>query len=871
MGSDPRSEHVIDLVDAALACDPASRAAFLAEACADDAALRREVESLVDFEQPARGFLETPAFAVDLAAFPDDAGGELAAGETIGDCRIVSLLGVGGMGEVYLADDTALGRRVAVKLLRRGVGGETIIRRFQHERRVLAGLNHPHIARLYGGAVSADGRPYLVMEYVEGDRLDQYCDRHQLSVADRLALFRKVCSAVAYAHQNLVIHRDLKPGNILVTRDGEPKLLDFGIAKLLDPEATQGGPELTVTMFGAMTPGYASPEQVRGDPISTASDVYSLGVVLYELLTAQRPHRTTSRNSTELSRVLESQTVARPSTAVARAAADPHGRTPACGESPERLRRHLAGDLDNIVLMAMRAEPARRYVSVSQFSEDIRRHCDGKPVVARKDTLGYRVSKFVGRNKAVAAAGILLFLSLLAGVIATTRQATRADRRFNDVRQLANAILFEVDPLLAKLPGSIPARTALVRHALDYLDSLSQEAGSDRDLSRDLATAYEKVGDVQGNPGAANVGDIKGALVSYGKARELRQALVKADPRNARQRHELANNEEQTGYILWWLNQTDRAVASYNDALALRKTLLAEQPRSADFRHGMAYLEMRIGDVPAWNNDTPHAMAAYNVALPLLEGLAAEQPANTDAQIAVARCLHRMGDTLKEADDFNGSLACLTRAQAIVEPIFRRDPNAYDAESELWFVLFKRCESFLEHSDGAQAALLGPQTVSLAEDLVRREPHDTGTLHKLANSHDYLAQAYLVTGRDAEAIAEFGKSLDIDTDLCAKSPDTGDYQRACSSHRNGIAKAQQHLGRWDEALANEQAAVETLVHAQAADPGDQMIRHDLADVQQQIGRIQGRAGPSGGGARGVSAGPGPMGGIRRRRTAQQER
>ena len=422
--------------------------------------------------------------------------------------------------------------------------------------------------------------------------------------------------------------------------------------------------------------------------------------------------------------------------------------------------------------------------------------------------------------------------------MATSREASRANRRFDDVRRLANSILFEVDPLMANLPGSITARTALVHHALEYLDSLSEEAGSDHGLRRELATAYEKVGDVQGNPASANVGDIKGALVSYGKARELRLALVQAAPRDGRFRHELATNYESSGYILWWMNQTDRALADYNAALVLRKALLAEQPRSVDYRHGMASLEMRMGDVPAWNNDTPRALAAYNVALPLLRELAAEQPGKAEAQIAVARCLTRMGDTRKDADDFDGALNTLAQAQAIIGPIVQKDANDYGAASEMWYVLFKRCELYLQQSAYAKAMETCPQAVSLAEDLVRRDPKNIETQHKLANSHDYYGAACIRSDRFEDAIAEYGKALEIDRDLAAKSVQNTDYQRACDSHLTGIGKAQMHLGRWDAAMTNFQPARADLERLLAANPLDLMLCRDLADVNQEIGKIE---------------------------------
>lgn len=823
------ADLLLRAVNDALELTPADRPAFLREACGNNQTLFAEAQSILAHDESAGDFLQTPAFSVDAL----DAG-ELPPGASLGDCRIIRLLGEGGMGEVYLARDVGLERDVAVKLLKGRLNDESLLRSFRHERRILAGLTHPNIARLYGGAISPDGRPYLVMEYVEGERLDAFCRSRNLDVPARLALFRKACAAVTYAHQNLVVHRDLKPANIRVTPEGEPKLLDFGIAKLLSPESTHAQADLTVTMFGALTPEYASPEQLKGEPITTATDVYSLGVILYELLTGQRPYSgETLRRPGELARAICEQAPVRPSTLVARPGAALAGH----GEPAARLRRRLAGDLDNIVAMALRKEPTRRYAGVAQLSEDIRCHLEGLPVMARKDTLVYRATKFVRRNKALTAAVSLVFLSLLAGVVATTRQAARADRRFNDVRRLAGSILFEVDPLMANLPGSIALRKVLVQRALEYLDRLSREAGDDRTLARDLATAYEKVGDVQGNPGSANLGDVHGALVSYGKARELREGMVRADPRDGWERHELATNLEQTGYILWWTNQTDRAERADADALALRTGLLAEQPRSTDYRAGMASLQSKMGDIPAWNAETAKALAHYAVALPLLRALAAERPGSDDAQIAVARCLRRIGDSRKDSDDYDGALAELSEAQGIVEPVLRRNPAQYNAGSELWFILFKRCELFLQQGANDQAVAIGSRLIPLAEDMVRREPQDIEAQHKLANSHNYLGAAYLNLKRYPEAIATFSKALEIDSALAEKSPQTATFQRSCADHRIGIGKAQLHLGRLPEAMANEEAARATLDTALQADGGDQMIRRDLGDVYQQIGLI----------------------------------
>ncbi len=488
-----RAERIADLVEHAFELEGAARTTYLAQACGDDVELRAEVEALLQEEGRAAHLMSTPAveFGAELLR-EEDTPSELSAGEMLGDYRILSLLGEGGMGEVYLADDTHFGRQVAIKLIKQGFGTREFIRHFRQEERILAALNHPNIARLYGGAVTQKGLPYFVMEYVEGIPLETYSLQHALGMRDRLSLFRKVCAAVSYAHQNLVIHRDLKPANIRVTAEGEPKLLDFGIARLLDPTTAETD-NRTVTTTHAMTPGYASPEQRRGDRMTTASDVYSLGVVLYELLA---------------------------------------GKKPVIRKDGEPDLQKLDADLDNILSKALRPEPERRYASVGQFSEDVRRYLEGLPVIARKDTFTYRTSKFVGRHKIGLAVTASVALLLIGATIVATWEAHRAnqerilaERHFEEVRRLANSLMFEIHDSVKDLAGSTPTRRLIVSRALEYLDGLAHDAGGNSALQRELATAYEKIGDIQGNPYSANIGDTDGALKSYRKALQIRESF----------------------------------------------------------------------------------------------------------------------------------------------------------------------------------------------------------------------------------------------------------------------------------------------------------------------------------------------------------
>ncbi len=443
----PQKYHRLKEIFAAAAdCDTNERAALISAACDGDEVLLREAQSLLGYHDRAERFIEKPAFLAGVHLLSEGQN-EALRGHAVGSYKLIREVGRGGMGAVYLAAraDEEFEKRAAIKLIKRGMDTEDVLRRFRNERQILARLEHKNIARLLDGGATSDGSPYLVMEYVEGAPIDKYCDQHRLSTAERLRLFRIVCSAVAYAHQNLIIHRDIKPGNILVTEDGTPKLLDFGIAKILTEELS-GQTIQTATAVRLMTPDYASPEQVRGDTITTSTDIYSLGVLLYKLLTGHQPYRFKTPLPAEIERVICDQEPSRPSTAINRIeevttsdgatlTITPDVVSSARNSHPEKLRRLLDGDLDNIVMMAMRKDTARRYSSVEQLSEDIRRHLDALPVIARKDTFAYRSGKFIKRNKVGVAAATFIAFILVIGIIATTWQARIAHQQ----RDLARA------------------------------------------------------------------------------------------------------------------------------------------------------------------------------------------------------------------------------------------------------------------------------------------------------------------------------------------------------------------------------------------------------------------------------------------------
>jgi len=473
------------------------REAFLERACAGDGALKERVGSLLRAGQEAPsvwdlGALEMEARQSALEFRP------ARPNEFFGPYRIVRFIAAGGMGHVYeaLRDDAEFHKRVAIKFAQQGLD-DSAIERFRGERQILAGFEHPNIARLLDGGTTPDGISYLVMEYVDGERIDKFVSSRALTRAERLKLFLDVCEGVQYAHRNLVVHRDIKPGNILVTSEGVPKLLDFGIAKLLSKESNTG----TVR---ALTPEYASPEQLLGGNISTASDIYSLGVLVFFLLADRLPYGVSAEQPAELMRAI-------------------------CQEDPIWEPAGLIrGDLHSILAKAMHKDPQRRYASVEQFAADILRYLEGLPVLARPDAFLYRARKFVVRRAFTLAAVAAVLAVASIGGLSTLAQWRRSERRFNEVRSLAHSILFDVYDSISTLQGSVPARRLVVSRAQQYLDNLAAEAASDPDLVRELAESYLRLGDVLGRPYSPNLGDTEGALRSYQKAQTLvERALVR--------------------------------------------------------------------------------------------------------------------------------------------------------------------------------------------------------------------------------------------------------------------------------------------------------------------------------------------------------
>lgn len=642
------------IFDAALELPSAGRTAFVEASCEGDAEALAEVQSLLAANDEAGDFIE-----VAPGPPPDK---EYSTGFSIGPYRIVQVIGEGGMGMVYQAVrvDDLYRKLVAVKVARRGFNDSAAMRRFETERHILAHLEHPNIARLLDGGTTVAGQPFFVMDFIAGTPIDEYCDAHHLDLASRLRLFLTVCSAVQYAHQNFVVHRDIKPQNILVTEEGAIRLLDFGIAKLLDPEDDSAG--ATTSIVQMMTPEFASPEQLLNEPVTTASDTYSLGVLLYILLTGHRPFLFKSRMPREIWDTIREAEPRRPSSVVVLSERTATGRDitlPIVADArairPGRLARELAGDLDTILLMALRREPHRRYTSVEQLANDIERYLSGQPVLAREDTFSYRAGKFVGRHKGAVAAAGLAVLALAGGVVATsweariaTRERERAERRFNDVRRVANSLLFDVHDAIKNLPGATPARQLILTRALEFLDNLSKDAGDDRSLQKELAAAYERVGDVQGQAREANLGEPEAALVSYKKALAIREALVAGSPGDRDARRDLVPNYGKLSDLLMAggdsagameysrrLLQTAEALAAVPDAG------LADQMRLATSYLDFGYkLGMVSGDLP---NGVANCRKALRLFGQLVQAKASDKRLLRAQSIAMDRTAELLG------------------------------------------------------------------------------------------------------------------------------------------------------------------------------------------------------------------------------------
>ena len=805
-------QRVKEILHGALEKPEDERAAFLDEACGGEVELRGEVESLLASHEGAGEFIE-PAPAAD-SPVPAD---RLGIGADIGPYRIVQLIAEGGMGAVYQAVrvDDLYRKVVAIKVIRRGVHGQYALRHFDTERQILAHLDHPAIAKLLDGGTTPDGRPYFVMDFIAGTPIDEYCDRRRLTVRERLGLFLTVCSAVHYAHQNLVIHRDLKPPNILITEEGAVKLLDFGIAKLLDPDAL--GLNHTLTTMQAMTPEYASPEQVSGGNITTASDVYALGVLLYRLLTGRRPYQLGSRSIDELWEQVRHREPRRPSVAVG---GTEDGVTPdeiaaARRTRPDRLDRQLAGDLDNLLLMALRKEPERRYCSVERLASDIRRHLDGHPVTARPDTIRYRAGKFIRRHRTPVAAVTIAVLSLVAGIIAAswqarvaTRERNRAEQRFQEVRGLARSVLFELHDAIAPLPGSTAARELLVKRAQQYLDGLAGESGGDASLQRERAAAYQRIGDVLGLPTQPNLGQSAQALTAYAKAIEIEKGLAASDPANQSLQMDLSRAYNRVCRLRQSTGDFRQSLDACLEAERIQKEQSARHPDDTALRAELASTCQNLAGAYSVLGDFEHSRAELELAMRVFEELRRARPENESYLYELAVAYHRVAGLEEQTHRYAEGYNHAVRAAALFDELSAR--HSKDLRQRLdWTFAEQRIGSILISLHNLPEALEAfRQVLPIREQLLALDPKDARAQGNLANSHAAIGYVLLEMGNPLTAQTHFEQQRKIAERLVDLDP-------VRVEHRYSLSEAYENLGRVDVRLGRKEQGRRWLARALA--------------------------------------------------------
>lgn len=811
------------------------REKILREVCADDSELQAEVESLLAASDESSPLIERSEYNF---ASVINSNGRAYEGKEFGHYRIIREIGRGGMGTVFLAErnDGAFEQKVALKIVRRSFADEEIARRFRRERQILASLNHPNIARLLDGGVSNDGEPFLAMEYVEGTRIDDFCKEKNLSTRERLRLFMDVCNAIAYAHQNLIVHRDIKPSNILVTTSGTPKLLDFGIAKLLDAEQAY---EQTQTAFRAFTPEYASPEQIKGEQITTASDTFSLGVLLRELLTVEdyskeKPLPSNDWQTKKIEHSEKKTIIINIPTNQKAVKQNPESKNP----------KPLSSELKNIIAMAGREEPERRYASVGHFAEDVQRYLNGLPVRAQRDRFTYRTKKFFGRNKLGVVAATLVAVSLIIGFAVALWQANvarkqrdHAERRFKDVRQLSNALLFDIAPKIERVQGSTEARQALVNQSLKYLDSLANESTDDWSLQSELATAYEKIGSLQGDALKPNLGDFRGAITSYEKAQAIRRMILEKQPGDIENKRLLAENLRALSIIRWNRSDARRSFENSLEALKIYENLISENPDSTDLQ--TAYLETQIENAQSYSDNNQHSKAIplLRHVIEKLEELRQKQPHDTDLLLVLVKSHGTLGSALSWNNQQAEGEAEISLAIEIAESLVAAQPNDANLRQKLW-ATYLVASGIYEGVDDARSIELSEKALKVVEETIRLDKANAQARHNLARTFSHLGAGFANLGKLDAALSYLEKSLMILSGLVEKDPQNTTYNRDLGILHARIGDAKYKKRDLTDALVEFEKAAAIYQQINVVDESNIPVLRDTALAYKNIGYIQ---------------------------------
>ncbi len=808
----------------AIALDGPARATFLDSL--SDAALRGELEGLLRTDALSRGELANAISDLARTPSPGEEGMPPEwAGRLIGSYRIIREIGRGGMSIVFEASrEGDFAQRVALKISTLAPFSQPLLERFRQERRILAGIEHPHIARLIDGGSTSEGLPFFVTEYCEGESLDRYMARANPGLRAVCELFQKICSAVEYAHQNLIVHRDIKPANVLVDDAGNPKLIDFGIAKLLDLDAAQ-----TQTAIGPGTPSYAAPEQVMGRPVTTRTDIYQLGLLFFEMLTRRR------------AQVVEESSLAGLQRSICEVELPLASSVPGA----ERLR----GDLDVIIATATQKDPDRRYRSVAALADDVRAHLASRPIHARADSKAYRVGRFLRRNRLASSAVALAVLALLTGVAATTYQARLAERRFTQVRGIARALLYDVQGAIQVLPASVDAQQVVVQTALNYLNGLSAEAGGDETLQLEIATGYLRTGNIQANvlgssleQRAAGQGSYQKALAILeplsarrpadaaiaGELAAVYSALAEIDVRSGRSA--LALKRTQSGIQVMEravaLNPADRplslrlvrAYVQFNrdiagrqqvdlshvrKPIALLEPLLRQNPDDAALQEEAA--GAYAGAVAAHFNahQTKEAKPYAEQALALRERLVAAQPNNAPARRALMLAYAALGDIHwgfpHSLGDRDTAIAYYGKMLGPAEWLREREPGKRSTRTDLAMARMRYAGAMPPKDPRAVEFLT--ESLSAMEEIVREDPSNSSVSRQQIDLCLRLAARLAELGRTADAERYLRRGLQVGEGLA--TVDAKNLGARTWALRAFVALGQQltRTGRRAEALA----------------------------------------------------------------------
>ncbi|MFY9224196.1 MAG: protein kinase [Blastocatellia bacterium] len=819
------------------------REEFIEKSSYNNQAIKKEVLELLLHHQEKDSLLDKPIFEQGINLLQQQSNPKI---EHIGFYKLVKELGRGGMATVYLAErnDEQYQQKVAIKLIQPALVTETLTKMFVSERQIMANLNHNNIAKLLDGGMTDYGSPYLVMEYIDGLPIDNFCNSLKMSVIDRIKLFSKVCLAVQYAHQNLVVHRDIKPNNILVTSDGTPKLLDFGVAKLVNH--TNFLSTYTQPQNRFLTPIYASPEQISGQPITTTTDVYSLGVLLYELITGHLPYKFSQTSPDEIKRVICEVEPIKPSQIVF--STQENFFLNSTLETPRRLSKIIKGDLETIILKALSKEPSRRYSSVERLVEDLNFYLTGLPIKARKESLTYSLSKFVKRNKLQVIAATLLFLTLLSGIVATLWQAhranlaqTRAEKRFNQVRELANSFMFDFDEKLIQLPGATPSREMLVKNALKYLDSLAEEAGEDLLLQQELATAYQKVGDIQGNPKLDNLGHPEQALESYLKALKIQENILEKDNNNSKNLYPLSVSYSRIGELFLMTRKSSEALNYLIKASNLQESLSQNGHENASKTLLPTYI--RLIEALDLTNKNSESTQICEKLIPLAEQLSVNYSTDLSVKTDLALAYIAMGSKKLNTDNTEKALEYYQLSLKLYEELFQKQPNNVKIQTGLSTAHEQVGSYFSQQGNPKEAMFHQNRVLEIRKNLAEKDPSNVRMQYNLFVTYFNNAEVHAVSGNPNKALEAFLHALSLIEKIAHNNPNNKFYESLGYTHIV-VGEICIGLNKKDEVVKHLKKAIEILDKLYNDDPDNPQVAAELSRALRSYANFIVKTNPS---------------------------